>query len=276
MVEPEPEEAFPPLPMRLGAPGRSGVGGRGGAGAAGAGWRRAAADAEETAAFGISYAAAAAMPPAPAPPGARAAGAAPGAPEPVEQAPPEAEAAGLPEGTLGEEGPAGDEVPRTVDGHAQAEPEGESVDGGDADLHLHGAALQTSAAPPVAPAMGGDAWAPEGAAGEAAVAGWPGGPPPELDQSVTEALGNLRERNFLLKLENHIINNLKNDKIERIRLTTPIAPNLRFLVHLVADYFGLERIVDSGPGGKKKATMTLLKTPTSRIPERTLAAMCQD
>mmetsp|Transcript_23245 Transcript_23245/g.52375 ORF Transcript_23245/g.52375 Transcript_23245/m.52375 type:complete len:779 (+) Transcript_23245:118-2454(+) len=99
---------------------------------------------------------------------------------------------------------------------------------------------------------------------------------PVLDASVVAALKTARERNFLLKLENHIISNLKNDKIERIRLTTPIPPYLRFLVHLVADYFGLTRIVDQKPGEKEKATMTLLKTSNTRIPDRTLAAISEE
>lgn len=98
---------------------------------------------------------------------------------------------------------------------------------------------------------------------------------PVLDAAVYGALKNPRERNFLLKLENHIISNLKNDIIERIKLTTPIAPYLRFLVHLVADYFGLQRIVDK-QGNKQKATMTLVRTDSTRVPERTLAFIVEE
>ncbi|CAE8712903.1 unnamed protein product [Polarella glacialis] len=106
------------------------------------------------------------------------------------------------------------------------------------------------------------------------------GPPasaePELDASVIAALKTPKERNFLLKLESHIVSNLQSDKIERIKLTTPIPPKLRFLVHLLADYFGLHRIVDQKPGEPQKATMTLLRTPNTRIPALSLAAICDE
>ncbi|CAE7262093.1 unnamed protein product [Symbiodinium sp. CCMP2592] len=100
--------------------------------------------------------------------------------------------------------------------------------------------------------------------------------PPELDGLVMLALKSPKERNFLLKLESHIINNLQSGQIERIRLSTPLPPKLRKLVHMVADYFGLHRNVDKEEGEEKKATMTLLKVNETRIPARTLSVICTE
>eukprot|EP00434_Breviolum_minutum_P019910 symbB.v1.2.017566.t1/scaffold1365.1/size229487/13 len=99
---------------------------------------------------------------------------------------------------------------------------------------------------------------------------------PELDGLVILALKSQKERNFLLKLESHIINNLQSGTIERIKLTTPMPPKLRKLVHMVSDYFGLHRMVDKEEGEEKKATMTLLKTPQTRIPVRKLSVICTE
>jgi len=99
---------------------------------------------------------------------------------------------------------------------------------------------------------------------------------PELDGLVMLALKSPKERNFLLKLESHIINNLQSGQIERIRLSTPLPPKLRKLVHMVADYFGLHRNVDKEEGEEKKATMTLLKVLETRIPARTLSVICTE
>eukprot|EP00435_Cladocopium_sp_Y103_P038943 s1333_g10.t1 len=110
---------------------------------------------------------------------------------------------------------------------------------------------------------------------------------PELDGMVILAMKSQKERNFLLKLESHIINNLQSGTIERIKLNTPLPPKLRKLVHMVSDYFGLGRtvrptgcrcdmIVDKEEGEEKKATMTLLKTEKTRVPARTLALICTE
>ncbi|CAK9058970.1 unnamed protein product, partial [Durusdinium trenchii] len=99
---------------------------------------------------------------------------------------------------------------------------------------------------------------------------------PELDGMVMLALKSPKERSFLLKLESHIINNLQSGTIERIKLTTPMPPKHRKLVHMVSDYFGLHRIVDKEEGEEKKATMTLLKMPQTRIPARSLSVICTE
>jgi hypothetical protein len=99
-----------------------------------------------------------------------------------------------------------------------------------------------------------------------------------LDPSALVALQRPREREFMLALEGNIINGMLNDpNIDRIELNTPIEPEFRYLVHSVADYYGLQSgLLSSVPGEKKKVMMTLTRTANSRLPERTLEKMCEE
>lgn len=97
-----------------------------------------------------------------------------------------------------------------------------------------------------------------------------------LDAATVAALHHPRERRFLLALESSIISSLQNSMIDRIELTTPLPPDLRSLIHSVADYFGLQRVIDQVPDQKDRVKITLLRTTASRVPDRTLARMCEE
>eukprot|EP00742_Colponemidia_sp_Colp-10_P002482 GILJ01002646.1.p1 GENE.GILJ01002646.1~~GILJ01002646.1.p1 ORF type:complete len:415 (+),score=54.12 GILJ01002646.1:53-1246(+) len=87
-----------------------------------------------------------------------------------------------------------------------------------------------------------------------------------LDSSITSALRQPRIKVFLLKLEGELLRFISNTSLQRLKLP-PMPPYQRLLVHRVSDYFKLERVVSASPDGVK-ATVMLIKTPTTTIPPR--------
>eukprot|EP00397_Hematodinium_sp_SG-2012_P002145 GEMP01002151.1.p1 GENE.GEMP01002151.1~~GEMP01002151.1.p1 ORF type:complete len:700 (+),score=148.43 GEMP01002151.1:32-2131(+) len=95
----------------------------------------------------------------------------------------------------------------------------------------------------------------------------------KLDPSLVSALQQCpRDRTFLLRIEKQLTAYI-HQPVEKIRLDTPFPPYQRMLVHRLADYFGLARIVE-----KKghTATITLVKTAGSIVPERSLQMVCEE
>lgn len=96
----------------------------------------------------------------------------------------------------------------------------------------------------------------------------------KLDPSIVSALQQgPRDRNFLLRIEKQFITHLQLENSDKIRLSTPFPPYQRMLVHRLADYFGLARIVEKKG---QEATITLVKTAESQIPERSLLTVCNE
>merc|ERR1712023_170507 len=99
---------------------------------------------------------------------------------------------------------------------------------------------------------------------------------PVLSEAAAAALKEPGERSLLLTLEESIISGLQDDAIDRIELTTPIPVNLKSLVEDVAAYYGLKPEVKENEESSETVTMTLLRTPESKIAEVSLAKMCEE
>jgi len=107
---------------------------------------------------------------------------------------------------------------------------------------------------------------------------------PTLHADAVEALKEPRERKIMLVLEDQFIAGLQDPSIDRIELTNPIPADLKGLVKNVSDYYGLECIEEETDdqkasrlaGGDEMVTMTLVRTPDSKIPAESLADMVEE
>lgn len=98
-----------------------------------------------------------------------------------------------------------------------------------------------------------------------------------IDPSLISALQQgPRDRTFLLRIEKQLIGYIMHQPTQdQIRLPTPFPPYQRMLVHRLADYFGFARIVEK-KGHPQEANITLIKTPESRVPDKSLLMVCEE
>ncbi|KAI4216408.1 MAG: hypothetical protein LQ351_001418 [Letrouitia transgressa] len=81
------------------------------------------------------------------------------------------------------------------------------------------------------------------------------------DEKLFEALGSLKDRSYVLGLEQEIINFIRESKTGPILDLPPCNSFYRLLAHKLADYYGLEHLVDNAV-----SAVRLYRTPSCRVP----------